>query len=89
MARFALLLLTLGLATPAWAFEWDDGRGAFPFRPVTTRQYEAVRDVEGASALHSVSTTHPRSRLILRSTFSGPRTPPPGGHAKKEASHVR
>ncbi|WP_457798745.1 hypothetical protein [Methylocystis sp. S23] len=41
----ALLLLAISSAS-ARAFEWDDGRGAFPFRPVTTRQYEQAKDLD-------------------------------------------
>jgi hypothetical protein len=42
-------LLVASLAPTARAFEWDDGRGAFPFRPTTTRQYEVVRDLDHMS----------------------------------------
>jgi hypothetical protein len=78
MRRAAPLLLLLAGA-PAQGFEWDDGHGAFPFKPVTTRRYEvahdrvAPRDAAGRrrDALYEVSTTHPTPSVVLRSTFRG------------------
>ena len=70
----AALLLLLSAGVSAQAFEWDDGHGAFPFRPVTTRHYEVVPDrvqPPRHGALYEVSTTHPAPAALLRSTFEG------------------
>lgn len=90
----ASLCLIGALAGPASAFEWDDGRGAFPFRPVTTRNYEAAKDLEHmrrfekdggrrVETLNSVSAPRPAAAQILRPprpARSGARAkpPPPG-----------
>ncbi|WP_363350256.1 hypothetical protein [Methylocystis echinoides] len=80
----ALLLLSFA-ATPACGFEWDDGRGAFPFRPATTRRYEAAPDRDATvrarrsaqrDGLYVISSTRPAPPLILRSTVSGLRAQP-------------
>jgi hypothetical protein len=78
------LFVLCALVPPASAFEWDDGRGAFPFRPVTTRNYEAARDLEhlrrdrGGDRLDAVSASFPPRARILRPAFPGTPEPPPG-----------
>jgi hypothetical protein len=80
MRRPPTLLLLLLCGAPAQAFDWDDGHGAFPFRPVTTRHYEVAPDRvappkgpggKRRGALYEVSTTHPTPSVVLRSTFEG------------------
>lgn len=79
MRWLAALSMVLIVGAPAQGFEWDDGHGAFPFRPVTTRNYEVAHDrvsPRGAAgqrrdALYEVSTTRPTPSVVLRSTFKG------------------
>ena len=79
MRRLAALSLFLIAGAPAQGFEWDDGHGAFPFHPVTTRHYQVAHDrvsPGGAAgqrrdALYEVSTTRPTPSVVLRSTFTG------------------
>jgi hypothetical protein len=54
------LALSLTLATtPAFAFEWDDGRGALAFRPHVSRHYVSADQ----------RAQNPSSRGIARSGF--------------------
>jgi hypothetical protein len=79
MRRLAALSMFLFAGAPAQGFEWDDGHGAFPFEPVTTRHYEVAHDrvpPKGEAgrrhgALYEVSTTRPTPSVVLRSTFRG------------------
>jgi hypothetical protein len=79
MRRLAALSILLIAGERAQGFEWDDGHGPFPFRPVTTRHYEVGFDRatpkvparKRRGALYEVSTTHPTPFVVLRSTFEG------------------
>lgn len=44
--KAGLVVALLLLASPTAAFEWDDGRGALPYRHTTTRHYVSATDLE-------------------------------------------
>ncbi len=44
--KAGLVVALLLLASPTAAFEWDDGRGALPYKHTTTRHYVSATDLE-------------------------------------------